>query len=149
MSGSQEQNQFTLDELDGRPLVTPIPVSLPPNFTKDNLLSFPAFKDWLTRFLPNLDLQMLPDHVFHKNPYKLLEIVVQSADWFHPKKLGFVKIQAKVQNYSFRHGNGDEKRDSLPGAVFLRGGSVGILVSISLIKLASYTNPQLTIPSSY
>jgi ADP-sugar diphosphatase len=119
MSVFQDSKHFTLDKLNEKPLESPVSVSLPSNLSKDNLLQFPAFRDWLTRVLHNLDLQKNPAHTFHSNPYKLLEIDVQAADWFGSKKLGFVKIQAKVEN---------DRQDSLPGAVFLRGGSVGILV---------------------
>lgn len=55
--------------------------------------------------------------------------------WFGPKP-GFVKLQAKVQNYEDDEAKGlssGEKAEKgmlwIPGAVFLRGGSVGVLVS--------------------
>jgi len=46
---------------------------------------------------------------------------VHAADWFTPKKLGFVKLQADVRT---------DDGDWVPGTVFLRGGSVGMLVSV-------------------
>lgn len=44
-------------------------------------------------------------------------------------KLGFMKIQAKIETDKYVHeGEEKERADWLPGAVFLRGGSVAILV---------------------
>jgi len=97
---------------------TPVPVSLPSNLPKDLLLSFPAFKNWLATLQHSLSLQSDKGHTFHANPYALKRIEVQSVDWFG-KRLGFVKLQASVEN-----NNGE----SLPGAVFLRGGSVAMLL---------------------
>ncbi|KAH7125520.1 NUDIX family hydrolase, partial [Dendryphion nanum] len=94
-------------------------VKLPYNLTKDQLLAFPAFNDWLSTLQDNLKLQDDKDHVFHKDPYKLREIDVQAVDWFTKTKLGFVKIQAKITT---------DKGGWLPGAVFLRGQSVAMLM---------------------
>ncbi|ORX94290.1 NUDIX family hydrolase [Clohesyomyces aquaticus] len=94
-------------------------VNLPENLTKDQLLAFPAFKNWIATLQHSLSLQKEKEHTFHSSPYKLRKIDVQAVDWFGPKKLGFVKIQAQVTN---------DDDEWLPGAVFLRGGSVGMLI---------------------
>lgn len=109
-----------------------LPVSpAPPSFT------FPALENWLTRLLHNFALQESDtSHPFHKHPYKLRELDIQAVDWFwrdvpgKEDKLGFMKIQAKIETDPYIH-DGEEKAraDWLPGAVFLRGGSVGMLVS--------------------
>lgn len=146
MTEYQGRKQFTLRNFGNKTLESPIRVFLPSNLLEEQLLNFPAFKDWLTRLLHNLGLQKNPNHTFHRKPYKVLEIDAQAADWFTPEKLGFVKIQAKVQT---------DSGDWLPGCVFLRGGSVGILVSIFsrsshfelLLTLSSLSYKSTTKPS--
>lgn len=51
----------------------------------------------------------------------LRKVDVQAVDFFGGGRLGFVKLKANVSN-----GSGE----SLPGSVFLRGGSVGMLVCL-------------------
>ncbi len=79
-------------------------------------------QNWIKTLQSNLKLQETnPQHEFHASPYKLKKIGVQSADWFGGgKRLGFLKLQAEVKN---------EDGESLPGSVFLRGPSVGMMVS--------------------
>jgi ADP-sugar diphosphatase len=115
-----------------------LPISLSaqrPAFT------FPALHNWLTRLYSNLLLQDDPAHPFHKRPYRLRALDIQAVDWFwrnipnKEDKLGFMKLQATVTTDPYVHeGDKGEKRDGLPGAVFLRGGSVGILVSIQTLR---------------
>jgi ADP-sugar diphosphatase len=57
-------------------------------------------------------------HEFHKSPYALREIKIQAIDRFG-KRLGFVKLVATITN---------SEGDFLPGSVFLRGPSVGMMV---------------------
>jgi 8-oxo-dGTP pyrophosphatase MutT (NUDIX family) len=57
-------------------------------------------------------------HEFHKSPYELREIKIQAIDRFG-KRLGFVKLIATITN---------SDGESLPGSVFLRGPSVGMMV---------------------
>ncbi|KAL9595010.1 MAG: hypothetical protein Q9219_006709, partial [cf. Caloplaca sp. 3 TL-2023] len=78
------------------------------------------FQNWIKTFQHSLDAQKNRSHPFHAAPYRLRKIDIQSVDFFGGKRLGFVKLQAKVSN------DGGEK---LPGSVFLRGGSVGMMVS--------------------
>lgn len=129
MAQQEDRGQFTLTIHNEKSLSNPITVLLPHNLSQHDLLRFPAFSNWLTKLLHNLELQKNEAHTFHSNPYQLLEIDVQAADWFGSQRLGFVKIQAKVLNGTYRDDSGKERQDFLPGAVFLRGGSVGILVS--------------------
>ena len=104
---------FTLPGSDTR-------VTSTPDLTKEDLLSFPAFKNWVSTLQRSLARQQHPSHEFHHDPYILRSIDIQCIDRFGGGRLGFVKLRADVSN------NSGEK---LPGSVFLRGGSVGMLVS--------------------
>jgi hypothetical protein len=88
--------------------------------SEDDLLAFPAFKVWISTLQRSLARQASPGHEFHGDPYILRTIDIQAFDRFGGNRLGFVKLKADVSN-----GQGE----SLPGSVFLRGGSVGMLVS--------------------
>ncbi|KAK7181754.1 hypothetical protein DPSP01_008606 [Paraphaeosphaeria sporulosa] len=98
--------------------------------TRQMVENMPAYKNWLSQLLQNLALQQDPNHVFHKNPYKLRSVDLQAPTWFPsgppPGKLGFLKAQCTVEADHLDDG----KKQWLPGAVFLRGGSVGILIII-------------------
>lgn len=102
----------------------PVKVMLPENFTKSELLGFPAFDNWTRSLQHNLALQQDPNHSFHQYPYRLTKVEVQSVDKFETKagtKIGFVKLKADVIS--------DKPRaPPLPGIVFLRGGSVAMLM---------------------
>lgn len=91
-----------------------------PGLSQDDLLSFPAFKVWITTLQQSLARQEHPSHEFHSDPYVLRKIDIQAVDRFGGGRLGFIKLKAEVSN-----GQGE----TLPGSVFLRGGSVGMLVS--------------------
>lgn len=121
-------NKFDLP--DTKP---PVPVTLPlasaqssssssPCLTKDHLLSFPAFKNWIQTLQQSLSLQFSnSQHPFHNDPYILRSIEVQAADFFGGEKLGFLKLRAEITN---------DNEERIPGSVFLRGGSVGMLVRL-------------------
>lgn len=96
-----------------------IPVYATPDLPKETLLSFPAFNIWLSTLHRSLSRQTNRSHEFHSDPYILRQINIQSVDYFKGGRVGFLKLKADVSN-----GNGE----SLPGSVFLRGGSVGMLV---------------------
>ena len=91
---------------------------------------FPALKNWFVRLLQNLELQGNVDHPHYKHPYKLRAIEIQAVDWFSSTRIGFMKIQAKTETKSVHEGEkaAAGRVDWLPGAVFLRGGSVAVLV---------------------
>lgn len=95
------------------------PVHLTEDLSKDQLLSFPAFRTWVSTLQHSLSTQRAKDHAFHASPYKLRKIAIQSVDFFGGGRIGFVKLQADVSN---------DDGEKLPGSVFLRGGSVGMMV---------------------
>lgn len=99
------------------------PVNLTNDLTKDQLLAFTAFKNWTATVQRSLAQQQNKGHVFYDAPYKLRKIDIQACDWFSKTKLGFVKLKAEVTN---------DNGEYLPGSIFLRGGSVGMLVSSHL-----------------
>lgn len=98
-----------------------IQVNSTPDLSREQLLSFPAFRIWLSTLQHSLSLQRYPSHEFNKSPYILRRIDIQAVDYFGGKRLGFIKFKADVSN---------DSGESLPGSVFLRGGSVGMLVSV-------------------
>jgi ADP-sugar diphosphatase len=58
-------------------------------------------------------------HEFHKDPYILRSLTVQSIDRFGPRRLGFIKLTGTIST---------SQNESLPSAVFMRGASVGMMV---------------------
>lgn len=96
------------------------PVHLTSDLTKEQLLSFPAFKTWSETLKHSLKQQESKDHTFHETPYKLRKIDIQSVDFFGGERIGFIKLKAEVSN---------DDGEKFPGSVFLRGGSVAMLVS--------------------
>ncbi|KAL4784644.1 hypothetical protein BJX76DRAFT_367516 [Aspergillus varians] len=96
-----------------------LPVSCPPELSKEALSQFPAFRVWFATLQRSLSRQKHPSHVFNKDPYILRKLDVQAADFFNGGRLGFVKLKADVSNAA---------GENLPGSVFLRGGSVGMLL---------------------
>lgn len=106
----------TFDILDFEPSV---PVTLTENVTESQLCQFTPFKSWLDTLRTSLGNQTKKiRHPFHNDPYVLRSITIQSVDWFS-SRIGSVKLKAEITNGASQ---------SLPGIVFLRGGSVGILV---------------------
>jgi ADP-sugar diphosphatase len=106
----------------------PVPVHFEPNtnITPQQLVKFRAFITWRETLRKSLDGQKDPQHPFHKFPYELKSVKIQSVDWVGkdpPAGTGrtilFMKVQAEVKN---------EKGDSLPGIAFLRGISVAMLM---------------------
>ena len=126
----------------------PLPVSLPSTLTPTEFhalltspvnpkaaFTFPALDNWLSALLHNFTLQQDPSHPFHLHPYKLRALDIQAVDWFRRNtpgsedKLGFMKLQARIETDPYVHeGEEKERADWTPGAVFLRGGSVAVLV---------------------
>ncbi|KAF2419880.1 NUDIX family hydrolase [Tothia fuscella] len=111
---------LSFDLPDHTPTVT---VHLVEDLTKEQLLAFPAFQRWLSTLNSSLARQKYSDHAFHEHPYILRKITIQSIDWFGPpgSKLGFVKLKAEVKS---------DPIGMLPGVVFLRGGSVAVLMIV-------------------
>lgn len=116
----QHQAMSTFNLPDWNPAC---PVKLTDNLRKDQLLSFIPFKTWTRTLKHSLQQQEHKGHAFHDSPYLLRSIDIQSVDFFGGgSRLGFIKLTADVSN-----GDGEK----LPGSVFLRGGSVAMLVYYS------------------
>ena len=98
---------------------TTVPVHLTPDLSQEQLLSFPAFKTWIRTLQHSLSTQQHKSHTFHSTPYKLRKIDIQAVDVFGGQRIGFIKLKAEVSN---------DNGEKLPGSVFLRGGSVGMMV---------------------
>ena len=90
-----------------------VTVCLTEDVKEEQLLSFPAFKSWLSTLQHSLSLQSNKDHTFNACPYKLRKIDIQAVDFFGGGRLGFVKLKAEISN---------DDGEKLPGSVF-----VGIL----------------------
>ncbi|KAI5811277.1 hypothetical protein DFH27DRAFT_532606 [Peziza echinospora] len=124
----------------------PIPITIPHHLTPllsslsadptstarllEPLLTHPPFKIWFNTLQHSLSLQKTnPAHPFHKDPYELKHITINNIDVFGPRggpkppKIGFVNLHADVRC-------SDPAEAPLPGIVFLRGGSVAILVIV-------------------
>ena len=86
-------------------------VHLTSNLSQEELLSFPAFKTWISTLQHSLCTQQNRSHTFHSAPYKLRNIEIQSVDFFGGKRIGFIKLKAEVSN---------DKGEKLPGSVFVR-----------------------------
>jgi len=97
-------------------------VQLTKDISKDQLLSFPPFKTWIETLEQSMRQQSQERHTFHDAPYKLRKITVQSVDVFGGSRIGFIKLTSEITN---------DNGEKLPGSVFLRGGSVAMLVSRS------------------
>ena len=107
-------SSFTLPRTD-----PPVTVNLVQDLSQDQLLSSTAFKTWLDTLQHSLSTQQVPNHPFHASPYKLRRIDIQTVDFFGGSRIGFVKLKAEVSS---------DDGQKLPGSVFLRGGSVGMMV---------------------
>lgn len=102
---------------------TPVEVQLPTNLTIDQLTTWLPFSNWLKTFRQSLALQSDEHHPFHKTQerYSLKSIEVMAVDWWG-KRIGFLMMKTVVQN---------EIGEWLAGSVFLRGGSVAILMILT------------------
>jgi len=107
-------SSFYLDKAEPK-----VPVHLNNALGPDQLLSFPAFKTWLHTLQHSLATQQNPSHTFHSAPYRLRQINIQTVDFFGGSGVGFIKLKAEVSN---------DNGEKLPGSVFLRGGSVGMML---------------------
>ena len=117
MSYSSTTSTFHLPQT--RP---PIPVTHPTslNLNESQILTFPPFTTWLNTLTHSLSLQRSSkSHPFHKSPYALKSIDIQAVDFFSSSRLGFLKLKAHITNDQGEH---------LPGSIFMRGGSVAMLI---------------------
>lgn len=88
-----------------------VPVHLTSDLSQEQLLSFQAFKTWISTLQHSLTTQQNKSHTFHSAPYKLRNIEIQSVDLFGGNRIGFIKLKAEVSN---------DKGEKLPGSVFVR-----------------------------
>lgn len=115
-------NKFILPGASGEP---PVDVTLPPGLSKEQFLGFKPFKDWMETLRKSLRLQSKENHPFNseEEQYTLRSVIVQSVDYFG-SRIGFIKMETVVQN--------EKDGQPLPGVVFLRGGSVAILIILRI-----------------
>ena len=88
-----------------------VPVHLTSDLSQEELLSFPAFKTWISTLQHSLSTQQNKSHTFHSAPFKLRKIQIQSVDFFGRGRVGFIKMKAEVSN---------DDGEKLPGSVFVR-----------------------------
>jgi ADP-sugar diphosphatase len=92
--------------------------------TKEKVLGFTAFQNWIGTLEASLQRQHYTTHTFKDDPYYLRWIKIQAFDEFKIKgikRVYFIKLFAEVTN---------DKNEFLPGVVFLRGGSVAVLMIV-------------------
>lgn len=92
--------------------------------TKEKVLGFTAFQNWVTTLEASLARQLYTTHAFKDDPYYLRWIKIQAFDEFTikgVKRVYFIKLFAEITN---------DKNEFLPGVVFLRGGSVAVLMIV-------------------
>ncbi|ETI24901.1 hypothetical protein G647_04271 [Cladophialophora carrionii CBS 160.54] len=123
------------DWIDNSPKVE---VTIPSNVTKDQLLAFRPFKNWLSALRQSIARQHQQQQQrrhdqhdqrrpeghrqCHDSPYQLHRVTVRSVEWAGPQRILFVLLDTVVQSAS------DAR--PLPGIVFLRGGSVAVLMIV-------------------
>lgn len=105
---------------------------------KAEIEDFKAFQDWKGTMQTNLARQERDErHPHHRRPYSLRSIHVQSITRFPNGEVGFVKMDAWIQRNAVPEQQLDIKdpqkhpvdyRDTLYENVFLRGGSVAVLM---------------------
>lgn len=102
-----------------------VEVKLPSNLTSDQLMAYKPFNNWLSTLSQSFQLQQDRNHVFHSKEerYSLRSIVVDTVDWFGPR-IGFLKMRTEIRNES--------NPRPLDGVVFMRGGSVAVLMVLRL-----------------
>lgn len=109
---------FTLPVGDGH---ADVGVHLVEGLTQEQLVEWKPFKNWLETFRQSMALQATDiNHPFHSEAerFTLKSIEVKAVDVW-PKGIGFLMMKTVVQN---------GKGEKIPGTVFLRGGSVAILM---------------------
>ncbi|KAL2074111.1 hypothetical protein VTL71DRAFT_7889 [Oculimacula yallundae] len=123
-----ELKTYTL--LDFKPPVTvTFARDLDDRFTIKLLRAWKPFVEWSEQLKKSLDLQYTvkegsqETHAFHDDPYELQKIHIQSVDFFG-SRLGFLKYKADIRNKS----SIDGKPMVIPGSIFMRGGSVAVLM---------------------
>ena len=88
-----------------------VPVHLTSDISQEQLLSFPAFRTWISTLQHSLSTQQHKSHTFHSTPFRLREIEIQCVDFFGRERIGFIKLKVEVSN---------DNGEKLPGSVFVR-----------------------------
>ncbi|RDW87874.1 hypothetical protein BP5796_03568 [Coleophoma crateriformis] len=123
-----ESELLKLSDFDP-PVKVTLGKDLDPKFNEKLLREYEPFWEWVKQLKRSLDLQRTADgtsgetHPFHADPYELKSIHIQAVDLFGPR-IGFLKYKSVIQNKTSNKG----KPMELPGSVFMRGGSVGMLM---------------------
>lgn len=114
---------FMLKSFDP-PVEVTLARDLDPKFDQALLASYEPFTEWVEQLNKSLKLQPVVGKDDENDPYELKSIHIQAVDLFGPRKIGFLKYKAIIQNKQGNKG----KPMILPGIVFMRGGSVGMLM---------------------
>ncbi|PVH71589.1 hypothetical protein DL98DRAFT_95044 [Cadophora sp. DSE1049] len=123
---------FELPDFDP-PVVITLAKDLDSKFNKSVLLAYEPFVEWVEQLKRSLDLQRTgvgnfgEKHPFHDDPYELKNIHIQAVDFFGKEgkeRIGFLKYKALIENQKGKDGEPME----LPGLIFMRGGSVAMLM---------------------
>lgn len=114
---STEMESFDLPGWD--PVVR---VTHPAGISMEQIIQFRAFDLWSRTLKSSIKRQKFSDHEFHNEPYQLKAVEIQSYN-MHPVTMQplFLKLEAIVVN---------DQGEDLPGIVFLRGGSVAVLIIV-------------------
>ncbi|KAJ1672658.1 hypothetical protein EV182_006753, partial [Spiromyces aspiralis] len=105
------------------PLATDPLFTLPPGVSLQDVRNFPPFDNWCKK----LDTQLCTFH----NDIQINAIRVTSLTLFKSNKIGFI-------NFAVDASWKDDAHASIPGQVFMRGGSVAILLIV---------RPETSLPS--
>jgi len=98
-------------------------VTYPEGLTQELIENFPAFKDWTKTFKSSLKRQNQTGHPLNQESYTLRSIDIQAFFL-----VGKEEKQRPLFLYMLTHVRSKDDKASLPGVVFLRGGSVAVLM---------------------
>ncbi|KAK0609077.1 Nudix hydrolase 14 [Lasiodiplodia hormozganensis] len=91
--------------------------------TKDLTIDFTAFKNWTRILKENLCKQMQSGPTYLEDPWALKEIIIHNVSFSSKHRIRYMTIEARL-----RRTNGIGEPKELNRIVFLRGGSVGMLM---------------------
>ena len=100
----------------------PVTVTHPEGLTKEHIENFPGFQTWISTLKNSLKQQKYTSHPLHDDDYKLRSIDIQANFMVGPaenQRPLFLYLVATIENI---------RGEKLPYAVFLRGGSVAVLI---------------------
>jgi 8-oxo-dGTP pyrophosphatase MutT (NUDIX family) len=126
---SFELPNWNIPSKTGPPIVRFAKGLVEEGLTKEKVLGFTAFQNWIATLQTSLQRQNFTTHPFAEDPYFLRWIKIQAFDEFPVngvRRILFIKLFAEVTTDD----NDSGKNEFLPGVVFLRGGSVAILMIV-------------------